>query len=158
MTETPIDSSSPSPLLQGRQLEAWRFLTTWLDLTDAYYMPCKFVGTRFTMCSAWHQIRPIQTWMLLHKRQNSMDPFHIQIGTHTKPITLRPQTHHVNHATSTLPKFFLCLEVHIRQSKSGNVKMTRYNASSSRGMEFAPLLANLWPEKGICIGLVQNEE
>lgn len=48
MVESPIDSAGPSPLLQGRQLEAWRLLATRFDLTDAYFLPREFIGTRFT--------------------------------------------------------------------------------------------------------------
>lgn len=53
MMESPLDSSRPTPLLLGRQLEAWRLLTTRLDLADALHLPCKFVGTRFT-CRTVH--------------------------------------------------------------------------------------------------------
>lgn len=48
MTKQAANSSGPSPLVQGRQLEAWRLLTTRLDLTDAYPLPQKFIRTRFT--------------------------------------------------------------------------------------------------------------
>lgn len=36
MTKSPLDSSGPSPLLNGRQREAWRLFKTHLDLVDAF--------------------------------------------------------------------------------------------------------------------------
>lgn len=53
LTESPLDSSGPSPLLSGCQLEAWWLLKTHLDLVDAFYLPHQFVGTPFT-CRAIH--------------------------------------------------------------------------------------------------------
>lgn len=48
MTEDLSDSFGPTPLLQGRQLEACKLLATRLDLTNAFTIPKIFVGTRFT--------------------------------------------------------------------------------------------------------------
>lgn len=48
MIETTVDSFGPSPLIQGRQLEAWRLLVTCLDLIDTYYLARNLLGTRFT--------------------------------------------------------------------------------------------------------------
>lgn len=60
MTESLLDSSGPSPLLNGRQREAWRLLKTRLDLVDAFPLPRIFLGTRFTH-RAVHGIRMDQS-------------------------------------------------------------------------------------------------
>lgn len=49
MIEISANSSRPSPLIKGRQLKAWGLLTTHLDLKDAYYLPQKLLGMRFTI-------------------------------------------------------------------------------------------------------------
>lgn len=48
MIESPLDSSSPAPLLNGRQREVWHLLSTCLDLVDTFSIPWQFWGTRFT--------------------------------------------------------------------------------------------------------------
>lgn len=48
MTESSLDSSRPSPLLNGRQQEAWRLLKTRLDLVDTFSLAHTFKGTQFT--------------------------------------------------------------------------------------------------------------
>lgn len=48
MKKKQIDSSRPTSLLKGKKLEAWRLLSTRLDLIDAFMFPHKSVGTRFT--------------------------------------------------------------------------------------------------------------
>lgn len=45
MTEDPIDSSGPSPLRVGSQLETWRMLKTRFDLVDAFPITHSFRGT-----------------------------------------------------------------------------------------------------------------
>lgn len=48
MTGDRVDSSRPSPLLNGQQQESWRLLKRGLDLVDAFSLPIVFLGTRFT--------------------------------------------------------------------------------------------------------------
>lgn len=48
MTEFLEDSTGPTLLIEGRQLESWRLLKTRFDLIDAYFIPRSFIGTRYT--------------------------------------------------------------------------------------------------------------
>lgn len=48
MVESSTDSYGPSPLIKGRKIEAWRLLTTRLDLTNSYLLPRQFIGTHYT--------------------------------------------------------------------------------------------------------------
>lgn len=47
MTEDPRDSSGPSPLICGGQLETWRLLKTHFDLVDVFPLARIFIGTHF---------------------------------------------------------------------------------------------------------------
>lgn len=60
MTENPINSSGPSLLLNVWQKESWRLLKTWLDLVDAFSLPCEFIGIHFTK-RAVHETRMDQS-------------------------------------------------------------------------------------------------
>lgn len=48
MTEDPQDSSGPSPLLHGSQLETWHMLKTQFDLVDTFHYTRSFTRSRFT--------------------------------------------------------------------------------------------------------------
>lgn len=52
MTEIPLDSSGPSPLVIGQQREAWRLLKTRLYLVDAFSLHRTFIGMRYTQRAA----------------------------------------------------------------------------------------------------------
>lgn len=52
MIELEEDFFGPSPPLGGRRLESWQLLITRLDLTDAFLISIKFIGTQFTQRSA----------------------------------------------------------------------------------------------------------
>lgn len=75
ITKDPQHSSRPTPLLQGRHLEAWRLLAMWLDLIDAFLLPKTFVGTCFTR-RAVHGKPMDQSHIdcfYVRKRQGAMD-------------------------------------------------------------------------------------
>lgn len=98
MTKIAFDSLGPSPLIHGRRLEAWRLLTTRLYLTNAYFIPCNFKGTRFTKREI-HQNRLDQSILdrLINNKAQWIHTIlqleHIQDQTLSKhnPITLTVQ-------------------------------------------------------------------
>lgn len=53
MTEVQEDSMGPSPLIQRREAEFWRFLKVRFDLEDALILKGQVTGSRFT----WRRLR-----------------------------------------------------------------------------------------------------